>query len=119
MKKKKLKKMLSFRSFVREITESLEMCFYVISPALFETIVRSLAPCLSIAPIRFSGIPHKPKPPTNNFAPSGISLTASLTSLYIFLLLDLLVENLHVSIYMKWKLLLFIDIAFTHHIICI
>lgn len=46
-------------------------------PALFETTVKSFAPCSRTAAISFSGMPHKPKPPTNNFEPSGMSLTAS------------------------------------------
>ena len=34
------------------------------TPALLETQVRSFAPSLATAAIKFSGMPHKPKPPT-------------------------------------------------------
>jgi len=63
------------------------------TPQLFETIIRSFWPVLSNALIKFSGIPHNPKPekqkimyslkkidwspPTSNVAPCGISCTAS------------------------------------------
>ncbi len=46
-------------------------------PQLFETMVRSLGPCYAIAVIRFSGMPHRPKPPAQIVAPSLISLVAS------------------------------------------
>lgn len=46
-------------------------------PALFDTIVNFDDPFAKRAAINFSGIPHNPKPPTSNFAPSGISATAS------------------------------------------
>ena len=36
-----------------------------------------LAPVCLIAAIRFSGIPHKPKPPTSRELPSLMSCTAS------------------------------------------
>lgn len=68
-------------------------------PALFDTTVRSLAPCSKIAAISFSGMPHKPNPPTNNLAPLGISLTASAALSNIFLVVPLLsVEYLHTRI---------------------
>lgn len=71
-----------------------------ILPALFETTVKSFAPCFIIADNKFSGIPHNPKPPTNNLAPFGISFTASST-LWNTLLCDGLVEKLHVKIWNK------------------
>src|ERR1051326_706706 len=47
------------------------------TPALFETHVRPLTPRLTIALMRFSGIPQRPKPPTTSVMPSAMSLTAS------------------------------------------
>ena len=47
------------------------------TPALLLTHVNSFI-CVSFkAFIRFSGIPQRPNPPTNNVAPSGMSLMAS------------------------------------------
>lgn len=46
-------------------------------PALFDTIVNFEDPFAKRAAISFSGIPHNPKPPTSNLAPSGISATVS------------------------------------------
>ena len=47
------------------------------TPALLETTVNSLTLALAKAFIRFSGIPHKPKPPTNKVDLDGMSLIAS------------------------------------------
>jgi hypothetical protein len=49
----------------------------VSTPQLFETTVRSVAPLRVSAPIRFSGIPQSPNPPTMSVAPSAMSRTAS------------------------------------------
>ena len=46
-------------------------------PQLFEMMVRSLVPLRRIAAIRFSGMPHSPKPPAIIVAPSKRSATAS------------------------------------------
>lgn len=46
-------------------------------PALFETTVKLVEPFFRTACIRFSGMPQRPKPPTNNFEPSSMSATAS------------------------------------------
>ena len=46
-------------------------------PALLLTTVRSLALVLDNAVIKFSGIPHRPKPPTSKVEFDLISLTAS------------------------------------------
>lgn len=72
------------------------------TPQLFETTIRSFWPVLMSALMRFSGIPHKPKPswynhllhlrragehhspPTSSLAPCGISWTISLKSVKIF-----------------------------------
>src|SRR5262252_10592949 len=48
-----------------------------LTPALFDITVRPLAPWSRIALIRFSGMPHRPKPDTMIEAPSGTSRTAS------------------------------------------
>ena len=48
-----------------------------VTPALFETTVRPLAPWSRSASIRFSGIPHRPKPEIMTVEPSGMSRTAS------------------------------------------
>lgn len=50
---------------------------YVYIPALLETTVSSLEPFFRTAAIKFSGMPHKPNPPTSNLEPSGMSATAS------------------------------------------
>src|SRR5436309_9231311 len=50
-------------------------------PALLLITVRFFAPCWRRAAIRFSGIPHRPKPETMMEAPSGMSRTASAASL--------------------------------------
>src|SRR5512146_1055878 len=47
------------------------------TPALLLTVVRFLVPFLTRARIRFSGLPHRPKPPIMMLAPSDISRTAS------------------------------------------
>lgn len=47
------------------------------TPALLLTHVKPLAVVFDRAPIKFSGIPHSPKPPTSNLESSGMSLTAS------------------------------------------
>src|SRR5512146_666573 len=47
------------------------------TPALLLTVVRFLVPFLTRARIKFSGLPHRPKPPIMMLAPSGISRTAS------------------------------------------
>ena len=47
------------------------------TPALFETAVKSFVPVSLKAFIKFSGIPHKPKPPTVTVHPFGMSATAS------------------------------------------
>ena len=57
-----------------------------VTPALFEMMVRPFAPWSRRARIRFSGIPHRPKPDTITVAPSGTSRTASaalLTTLFM------------------------------------
>src|SRR5947199_3634513 len=46
-------------------------------PALLLTTVRPFVPRACNALIRFSGMPHKPKPPIMIVAPSGMSATAS------------------------------------------
>jgi len=38
-------------------------------PALLETQVRSFDPFCTRAAIRFSGMPHRPKPPTQSLLP--------------------------------------------------
>lgn len=38
-------------------------------PALLETQVKSLEPFCTRAAIRFSGMPHRPKPPTQSLLP--------------------------------------------------
>ncbi len=53
------------------------------TPALFETTVNSFTFVLAKAFIKFSGIPHKPKPPTSKVDFDGISLTASSAELNI------------------------------------
>ena len=45
-------------------------------PALLLITVRSLAPCSRNAWMRFSGMPHSPKPPIMMVAPSPMSLIA-------------------------------------------
>ena len=40
------------------------------TPALFETTVRFFVPARRTAAIRFSGMPHSPKPPIRIVAPS-------------------------------------------------
>src|SRR5436190_21307379 len=50
-------------------------------PALLLMTVRSFAPCWRRAAMRFSGIPHRPKPEIMMDAPSGTSRTASAASL--------------------------------------
>src|SRR5262249_40218966 len=40
------------------------------TPALFETIVRFFAPLRCTAAMRFSGMPHRPKPPIRTVMPS-------------------------------------------------
>src|SRR5437870_797533 len=47
------------------------------TPALLETHVKFLTPSFTSALIRFSGIPHNPKPPTTSVAPFWTSRTAS------------------------------------------
>src|SRR5579862_1998270 len=47
------------------------------TPALLLIVVRFFTPLRTRARIRFSGMPHRPKPPTMMLAPSGISRTAS------------------------------------------
>ena len=49
-------------------------------PALLLMTVRPLLPFSRSAAIRFSGIPHSPKPDTMMEAPSGMSRTASAAS---------------------------------------
>jgi hypothetical protein len=44
---------------------------------LFETQVRPVTFLSTSALIRFSGMPHNPKPPTTSVAPSGMSRMAS------------------------------------------
>lgn len=46
-------------------------------PQLLLTIVKSFTSLLFKEEIKFSGIPQRPKPPTNNLDPEGISFTAS------------------------------------------
>lgn len=48
-------------------------CACLNSPALFDTTVSPLVPFFNKAPIKFSGIPHNPKPPTKSLELSGIS----------------------------------------------
>src|SRR5712664_1218305 len=60
------------------------------TPALFEAMVRFLVPFLRTAAIRFSGIPHRPKPPIRIVAPSrsrsiAASALATRLSIYSFL----------------------------------
>ena len=47
------------------------------TPALLLITVRSFVPRACSAAIRFSGMPHRPKPPMRMVAPSGMSATAS------------------------------------------
>ena len=47
------------------------------TPALLLMMVRALVPRARSAAMRFSGMPHSPKPPIMMVAPSGISATAS------------------------------------------
>src|ERR1019366_3584741 len=47
------------------------------TPALLLMVVRFLTPLSARARIRFSGIPHKPNPPTMMVAPSNTSWIAS------------------------------------------
>src|ERR1019366_8645274 len=47
------------------------------TPTLLLIVLRFLTPFFTSARIRFSGIPHSPKPPTMMVAPSLISATAS------------------------------------------
>lgn len=61
-------------------------------PALFETTVNFDDPFAKSAAINFSGIPHNPKPPTSNLAPSGMSATVSSIFSYILDVLLLPVE---------------------------
>src|SRR5439155_791698 len=49
----------------------------VFTPALLLITVRSFVPLRRIASIRFSGMPHRPNPPTMMLAPSGTSATAA------------------------------------------
>jgi hypothetical protein len=53
------------------------------TPALLLTTVRSLASVFDKALIKFSGIPHKPNPPTRSVDLDLISLTASSAELKI------------------------------------
>src|SRR6266498_1596106 len=56
------------------------------TPTLLLMVVRFFTPLRTRARSRFSGTPHKPKPPTMIVAPSGMSRTASsalATSLFI------------------------------------
>ena len=46
------------------------------TPALFDTQVSPVGVAPLRAPIKFSGIPHNPNPPTNSVALDGMSLTA-------------------------------------------
>lgn len=65
-------------------------------PALLETTVKSFEPFSNTAAMRFSGIPQRPKPPTNNLAPSGMSFTASAALSNIFDFFDVdVVDRLH------------------------
>ena len=47
------------------------------TPALLLTTVRSREPRSRSAAMRFSGMPHSPKPPTRSLAEEGMSATAS------------------------------------------
>src|SRR5258705_6997022 len=47
------------------------------TPALLLMVVRFFVPLRASARIRFSGIPHRPKPPTMMVAPSNTSWIAS------------------------------------------
>src|SRR2546425_9370107 len=63
------------------------------TPALFEAMVRFLVPFLRTAAIRFSGIPHRPKPPIRIVAPSrsrSIAASALATRLSIYSFLPIL-----------------------------
>lgn len=53
------------------------------TPQLLLTHVKPLTLVSFNAFIKFSGIPHKPNPPTNNVELSGISLIASAAVSYI------------------------------------
>src|SRR5947207_12414679 len=50
---------------------------YPSTPTLLLIVVRFFVPLRASARIRFSGIPHRPKPPIMIVAPSGISRMAS------------------------------------------
>lgn len=55
----------------------------MILPALFEITVNNFASMLRRACIKFSGMPHRPKPPTRILEPSLISCKASAAELKI------------------------------------
>src|SRR5580704_1437300 len=71
------------------------------TPALLLTMVRSLVPLRRTAAIRFSGMPHKPKPPMRIVAPSGsFSMAASAEEMR----LSTKGSEVREEVYSKWKL---------------
>src|SRR5580692_1782657 len=71
------------------------------TPALLLTMVRSLVPLRRTAAIRFSGMPHKPKPPMRIVAPSGsFAMAASAEEMR----LSTKGSEVREKVYSKWKL---------------
>src|SRR6266850_6143495 len=63
---------------------------YSSTPGLLLMIVRLRVPRACSALMRFSGRPHRPKPPHITVAPSGISATAS-SALFITLFMSVII----------------------------